>query len=163
VITALKADPATAHIPVILVTITDSRDMGLALGVHDYLPKPVDWQRLAAVLGRLRLEQHRRPILVVDDDEATRDQLERSFKKEGWTVVTAVNGRAALEVVQQHEPSLVLLDLMMPEMDGFEFLNRFRQDTRYQQTPVIILTAKTLTPEDRERLNGRVTDLMGKT
>jgi CheY-like chemotaxis protein len=162
VITALKVDPATAHIPIILVTITDSREMGLALGVHDFLAKPVDWDRLGQTLGRLRLQQEHRTVLVVEDDEATREQLERTLRKDGWNVLTAVNGRVALEIVAGQEPALVLLDLMMPEMDGFEFLNRFRQDPRFGRTPVIVLTAKDLTAEDRERLNGRVTDLVAK-
>ena len=162
VITTLKNDPATAHIPIILVTITDTREMGMALGVFDYLAKPVDWQRLAQVMRRLQLDQHKQPILVVEDDPATRDQLERTLRKAGWTVLTAVNGRIALEIVQTHEPALVLLDLMMPEMDGFEFLTHFRKESRFSQTPVIVLTAKDLTAEDRQRLNGRVSDLITK-
>jgi CheY-like chemotaxis protein len=162
VITTLKSDPATAQIPIILVTITDTREMGMALGVFDFLSKPVDWQRLGLVMGRLRLEQSTRPILVVEDDEATREQLERTLRKDGWAVLTAVNGRIALEIIQNQEPALVLLDLMMPEMDGFEFLSHFRQDTRFVQTPVIVLTAKDLTAEDRQRLSGRVTDLIAK-
>ena len=162
VITALKSDPATAHIPIILMTITDSREMGMALGVFDYLAKPVDWQRLSQVMQRLRLDHRQQPILVVEDDPATRDQLERTLRKDGWTVLTAVNGRVALEVVQEHEPALVLLDLMMPEMDGFEFLTRFRKEARFAQTPVIVLSAKDLTAEDRQRLSGRVSELIAK-
>ena len=162
VINAAKADPLTAHIPIILVTITDSREMGMALGVYDFLPKPVDWERLARIMGRLRLEHGQRPVLVVEDDDATREQLERTLKKDGWPVLLATNGREALAVVQDHEPALVLLDLMMPEMDGFEFLDHFRRETRFALTPVIVLTAKDLTTEDHQRLTGRVSEVLGK-
>ncbi|MFM1767472.1 MAG: hypothetical protein RJA22_1, partial [Verrucomicrobiota bacterium] len=163
VITALKVDPATAHIPIILVTITDGREMGMALGAYDYLAKPVNWDRLGKVMGQLRLEQGQRTVLVVEDDEATRDQLDRTLRKDGWNVLTAANGKVALEIVAQQEPALVLLDLMMPEMDGFEFLNRFRENPRFAQTPVIVLTAKDLTADDRARLSGRVSDLVTKS
>jgi len=162
VINAAKADPLIAHIPMILVTITDSREMGMALGVYDFLPKPVDWERLARIMGRLRLDHGQRPVLVVEDDEATREQLERALKKDGWNVQLATNGREALAVVKVQEPALVLLDLMMPEMDGFEFLDHFRQDSRFARTPVIVLTAKDLTSEDHQRLSGRVSDVIGK-
>jgi len=162
VINAAKTDPLTAHIPIILVTITDSREMGMALGVYDFLPKPVDWERLARIMRRLRLEHGQRPVLIVEDDEATREQLERALKKDGWNVQLATNGREALAVVKEQEPALVLLDLMMPEMDGFEFLDHFRQDSRFARTPVIVLTAKDLTVEDHQRLSGRVSDVIGK-
>ena len=163
VINAAKADPMTAHIPIILVTITDSREMGMALGVYDFLPKPVNWERLAQVMKRLRLQHGQRPVLVVEDDAATREQLERTLKKDNWNVLLATNGREALTVIREHEPALVLLDLMMPEMDGFEFLDHFRQDARFAHTPVIVLTAKDLTVEDHQRLSGRVSDVIGKS
>ena len=162
VISQLKGDPATAHIPILLVTITDTRDMGFALGVYDFIPKPVDWPRLARDLHRLQRKPDDRPVLVVDDDPAMRDQMERLLSREGWSVACATNGREALEVLQRVEPCVVLLDLMMPEMDGFEFLDRFRQDPRHAQTPVIVLTAKEILDEDRLRLNGRISNLIAK-
>ena len=162
VINALKADPATAHIPIILVTITDSREMGVALGVFDYLAKPVDWTRLRGTLDRLNLGAQARTVLIVEDDEAARDQLQRTMVKQGWKVLLAGDGVAALEALRETEPSLVLLDLMMPRMDGFEFLDHFRRDARYVHTPVIVVTAKDLTEEDRGRLSGRVHSLITK-
>ncbi len=162
VITALKADPATAHIPIILVTITDSREMGVALGVFDYLAKPVDWTRLRGTLDRLDLGAQARTVLIVEDDEAARDQLQRTMDKQGWKVLLAGDGVAALEAVRETEPSLVLLDLMMPRMDGFEFLDHFRRDPRFVHTPVIVVTAKDLTEQDRTRLSGRVHSLITK-
>ena len=162
VINALKADPATAHIPIILVTITDSREMGVALGVFDYLAKPVDWTQLRGTLERLDLGAQARTVLIVEDDEAARDQLQRTMVKQGWQVLLAGDGLAALETLREAEPSLVLLDLMMPRMDGFEFLDRFRRDARFVHTPVIVVTAKDLTEEDRGRLSGRVHSLITK-
>jgi CheY-like chemotaxis protein len=162
VITALKSDPKTAQIPLILVTITDSREMGLALGVFDYLSKPVDWSRLSSLLARLRPAHAAHPVLVVEDDAGTRELLERSLHKEGWKVISACNGREALEMVKTDRPGLVLLDLMMPEMDGFEFLTQFRKDERFTHTPVIVLTAKDLTEDDRDRLNGHVSQVLKK-
>jgi len=162
VITALKSDPTTEHIPIILVTITDSREMGVALGVFDYLAKPVDWTRLRGILDRLDLGAHGRTVLIVEDDESARDQLERTMVKQGWKVLTAGDGLAALDAVRETEPSLVLLDLMMPRMDGFEFLDHFRRDPRFILTPVIVVTAKDLTEQDRARLNGRIHSLITK-
>lgn len=163
VISELKSDPLTADIPVILLTITDTREMGLALGVSDFLSKPVDWNRLGVILkrfgGQARAED---PVLVVEDDPATRELLERGLQRDGWRVVTAANGRLGLEVLATTQPAMVLLDLMMPEMDGFEFLTHFRREARFASVPVIILTAKDLTDEDRERLSGKATDLIAK-
>ena len=136
--------------------------MAMALGVYDYLAKPVEWARLSRTLTPLRRLHGAKPVLIVDDDPATREQLERTLRKDDWQVIAATNGRLALDLLKTAEPGLVLLDLMMPEMDGFEFLNRFRQDPRFTQTPVIVLTAKDITPEDRERLSGRVSEVIAK-
>jgi CheY-like chemotaxis protein len=162
VMRALKAEPATAEIPVILVTITDNKEMGFALGASDYLTKPVDWNRLAGLLKRIGSAADSQYVLVVEDESSTREMLERTLKKAGWNVRAAANGREALEALRAAAPSLVLLDLMMPEMDGFEFLQQFRHNEQWRQIPVIVLTAKDLTPADRERLNGQVNDILQK-
>lgn len=163
VISSLKNDPDTADIPVLVITITDSREMAFALGVQDFFSKPVDWSRLSADLERLRAHHASRPVLVVDDDPVVRDQMQRMLGKAGWPCLMAENGRAALEVLKTTEPGLVLLDLMMPEMDGFEFLRHFRETERYAQTPVIVLTAKELTADEREYLAGRISQLVAKS
>ncbi|HEY4417600.1 MAG TPA: Cache 3/Cache 2 fusion domain-containing protein [Verrucomicrobiae bacterium] len=162
VITALKADSATTEIPVILVTITNNKEMGFALGATDYLTKPVDWKRLAALVRRVCPTTITQPVLVVEDDTATREMLMRNLEKEGWHTTLAENGVVALQKVAEARPSLILLDLMMPEMDGFEFLNRLRQNPDWENIPVIVLTAKDLTAEDRARLNGKVQDTLQK-
>ena len=162
VLSALKADPALADIPVIMVTITDDKEMGFALGAVDYLTKPVDWTHLGDVVRRLRAAGATEPVLVVDDDPAMRDLVRRALEKEGIPVVEAEHGRAALERVARQTPALILLDLMMPEMDGFEFLAELRRDEAGRRIPVVIVTAKELSAEERERLNGLVTRVIQK-
>jgi CheY-like chemotaxis protein len=159
VLSALKADPDTAAIPVVMLTIVDDRNLGYALGAADYLTKPIDRERLVAVLAR-----HRRdlPVLVVDDDADTRRIFRRMLESEGYAVVEAEHGGAALDRLREVTPSLVLLDLMMPEMDGFEFVAEFRRHDSWRAIPVVVVTARDLSPDDRERLNGHVQRILQK-
>jgi CheY-like chemotaxis protein/anti-sigma regulatory factor (Ser/Thr protein kinase) len=161
VLSMLKNDPDLRETPIVILTMADNKNLGFALGATEYLMKPIDRERLAAVLRKYsRLS--RDPILVVEDDVNTRDLLRSVLTRDGWTVQTAENGRIALEKVQSARPGLVLLDLMMPEMDGFAFLDEFRRLSWAGDIPVIILTAKDLTGEDRRRLNGHVKRIMAK-
>ncbi len=162
VLTALKADPDLADIPVIMLTMVDDKNMGYALGASDYLTKPIDRDRLTAVLSKYRCEQVFCSVLLVEDDSATREMLRRTLEKEDWRVAEAENGRVALERVAETRPELILLDLMMPEMDGFEFITELRQDPVRRTIPIIVITAMDLTPEDRLRLNGYVTQILQK-
>lgn len=161
VLTALKDDPTLAAIPVVMLTITDERKLGFSLGASEYLTKPIDRAQLSAVLAR-----YRRPsgagVLIVEDDVATRVSLRRSLETEGWTVTEAENGRVGLERLASTPPALVLLDLMMPEMDGFEFLHELRSRSSGDPPPVIVMTAKDLTESDRRRLNGGVRGVVQK-
>jgi signal transduction histidine kinase/CheY-like chemotaxis protein len=159
VLAALKADPETADIPVIMLTMLDDRNLGYALGASDYLTKPLDRERLAAVLGRYRRDL---PVLVVDDDEPLRQLMRRILEREGFTVTEADNGRVALERAREAAPGLVVLDLMMPEMDGFEFVAEFRRHESWRAIPIIVVTAKDVSDEDRERLNGGVERILQK-
>jgi signal transduction histidine kinase/DNA-binding response OmpR family regulator len=161
VLSALKNDPDLGEIPVVILTMVDNKNLGYALGATEYLMKPIDRERLAAVLrkySRLRCD----PILVVEDDPNTRDLLRLILTKDGWSVQTAENGLIALERATSARPGLVLLDLMMPEMDGFAFLEEFRKLPSTGEVPVIVLTAKDLTGEDRKRLHGHVKKIMAK-
>ena len=162
VLTALKADPALAGIPVVMLTILDDRSVGFALGASEYLTKPIDRSLLVSVLRRYRRGVGERPVLVVEDDPAARAILRRTLEQEGWRVSEAANGRLALEQLEHSVPDLVLLDLMMPEMDGFEFLDAMRQVEPWQGVPVVVVTAKELTDADRERLNGGVARVVQK-
>ena len=159
VLTALKGDAATASIPVVMLTMLDDRSLGYALGAADYLTKPVDRERLLAALAPHRREL---PVLVVDDDRDVRVLLRRMLEKEGYAVDEADNGRAALERVRERAPGAILLDLMMPEMDGFEFLEELRRDEASRAIPVLVVTAMDLSPEDHRRLNGSVERILRK-
>jgi CheY-like chemotaxis protein len=162
VLKALKADPELCDIPVILVTIMRDRDLGFALGAADYLTKPLDREVLVRVLGRHARADGRAQVLVVDDDPKTRDMLRRTLQKAGWMVAEAANGCEAIETLERSNPALILLDLMMPGMDGFEVLERLQGDETWREVPVIIVTAKDLTREDIVRLNGRVAKVLQK-
>ena len=162
VLAALKEDPETADIPVIVVSIVDERGLGFSLGAADYLTKPLDFSRLSSVLNRHAKVGLGRRVLIVEDDQATQELLQKRLTKEGWQVVAAGNGREALERLIQGPPDLVLLDLMMPEMDGFEFLEAFRKQPGCARTTVVVMTAKILTPADHQRLRGQVAQVVAK-
>jgi PAS domain S-box-containing protein len=161
VLTALKADPDLADIPVIMLTVADQSPLGLALGAAEYLTKPVDRARLTAVVRR-HVGEGSRTVLVVEDDAPTRDMLERTLEKDGWNVGAVENGRLALAHLETHRPDLILLDLMMPELDGFGFLEALRANTATATIPVVVLTAKDLTEDERERLAGGVARVLQK-
>jgi CheY-like chemotaxis protein len=161
VLSRLKADVATADIPVLVVTVIDDRNLGFALGAADYLTKPVDRERLSDALRRVRADGSVGPVLIVDDDAATREMLRRILEKDGWQTLEAENGKVALDAMSSHTPSVILLDLMMPEMDGFSFIEEARSRGTVL-APVIVLTAKTLTESDRQRLNGAVAQVLSK-
>jgi CheY-like chemotaxis protein len=162
VLAALKGDPELADIPVIFVTILDEKTKGYSLGATDYLVKPVDRERLAQVLARICADRPARHILLVEDDETTRTATQRALERDGWSVTQAENGRVALARVAEQRPDAILLDLMMPEMDGFEFLAELRRQAIWRDIPVIVLTAMDLTDEDRRRLNGEVERIIEK-
>jgi CheY-like chemotaxis protein len=177
VLAALKADPALADVPVVMLTIADDKALGFSLGAVEYLTKPVDRARLLRVLrrygpaapgadgGRGDGGPRPGPVLVVEDDAATRRTLRRLLEREGLKVVEAGDGRAALDLLAgggSAAPGLIVLDLLMPELDGFAFAAELRRDDRWRDVPVVVLTAKDLTEEDRRRLNGRVERVLRK-
>ena len=162
VLKELKSDPTLADIPVIMATITDERNLGIALGASEYLTKPINRERLAAVLARYSRADAPRRVLVVEDDESARALIRRALEAEGWEVDEAENGRVALERLDASRHALVLLDLMMPEMDGFEFLETVRGGEDPSAVPIVVITAKELTDEDRVRLNGGVERIVQK-
>jgi PAS domain S-box-containing protein len=162
VLAALKAEPATRDIPVVMVSIVDDKQLGFALGAADYLTKPVDRDRLSAILARLAPHGPGRLALVVDDLPDNREMLRRALEGEGWEVVEAENGRAGLALFADRAPALILLDLMMPVMDGFEFLRELRGREDGRSVPVVVVTAKELTPEERDRLRAGVENIIQK-
>ena len=163
VLTALKADPELAEIPVVMVTIVDEKNLGYALGASDYINKPIDRDRLVALLNKHHGERLPGPVLIVEDDAPSREALRRLMQKEGCSVYEAENGRVGLERLAQTRPALILLDLMMPEMDGFEFVRQLRQEDAWRSIPVVVVTAREITQEERMRLNGGVTKVLQKS
>ncbi|HLH14188.1 MAG TPA: response regulator, partial [Solirubrobacteraceae bacterium] len=162
VLTALKADAALADVPVIMLTIVDDANLGFALGASEYLTKPIDRDRLVSTVEKYRQPPAAPTVLVVEDDAATRDVLRRLLEKEGWTVVEAEDGRAALERLAHERPALLLLDLMMPRMDGFELVAELQRHDQWRSIPVVVVTAKDLTNDDRLRLRGYVETILQK-
>jgi len=162
VLRRLKADKETRNIPVIMVTMTDNRELGYSLGATEFLTKPVQRGQLVQLLDRYALEDTERHALVVDDKAENREVLRRALENEGWQVCEAENGRTGLEQFADQKPSLILLDLMMPVMDGFEFVMEMRKLQASNAVPIVVVTAKDVTAEDRRRLNGDVVGLIQK-
>ncbi len=170
VLQTLKDDPRTVHIPVIMLTMVGKENVGYALGAADYLSKPIDRAQLSLVMAKYRARcgdvKNGNPtpckVLIVEDDEPTRGMMSALLAREGWMVRVAQNGRVAIERVMEETPDLILLDLMMPEMDGFEFAFHLRQRKEWSSIPVIVLTAKDITEADRLRLNGYVEKILQK-
>jgi CheY-like chemotaxis protein len=162
VLRSLKAEPLTASIPVVMVSMLDDRDIGHALGAADYLTKPFDREKLVLALRRFRQGSSPRPVLVVEDDPGTREVVRRALERDGWIVFEADNGRSALESLKEAVPDLIVLDLMMPEMDGFQFVAELRRTESGRRIPVVVVTAKEITAEDHARLNGQVRRIFHK-
>ncbi len=162
VLTKLKADPEIADIPVIMMSIVDDKNLGYALGASDYVLKPIERQQLISVLQKYELDRGADLIMVVEDDVSTREMMRRQLEKANWHVIEAENGRKALEMMTKNLPGAIVLDLMMPEMDGFEFVHRLRQKEEWRSIPVIVVTAKELTKADRQKLNGYVESIFQK-
>jgi CheY-like chemotaxis protein len=161
VLAAIKGDPALADIPVILMTIVDEKNRGYALGAADYMVKPVDRERLVAVLRDVA-GGGGRSVLVVDDDDVLRQGIRQALERDGWRVSEAQNGRVGLGRLAEAPPDVIVLDLMMPEMDGFELCDELRKSPAWRRIPVIVITAKDLTQEERRRLSGGVERILQK-
>ncbi len=154
VLSKLKEDSELRHIPVVLLTMMDDRERGFALGAAEYLCKPISRERLTEVMHRLGIDPHDKPLLLVEDNPLTMDALSRMLEADGWEVRTAKDGFQAMEHLQLEHPSLVLLDLMLPGMDGFQLVAEMQQHEALREIPVLVLTAKNLTHEDHDRLTG---------
>jgi adenylate cyclase len=162
VLAAIKGDPALASTPVVLMSIVDQKNRGYALGAADYLVKPVDRTKLVETLTGICGAAAGRALLV-DDDEVVRRSVRQALQPIGWQVTEAENGEVAVGVLAAGRPDVIILDLMMPKMDGFEFLDELRLRPEWQDVPVVIITAKDLTEEDRNRLNGGVERIIQKS
>jgi len=163
VIQELKADPETRDIPVVMCTIVSEKGRGLSLGAADYLVKPILEQDLISALDRLDREEGRHRVLVVDDQPDDRNLLRRMIEaQEGYEVIEAGSGQEAILLVHQRRPHIIILDLLMPEMDGFAVLEALKADEATRAIPIIVVTAKELTERDRQVLNNRIEALIQK-
>lgn len=165
VLSSFKADPELAEIPVIVMTIVDDKSQGFALGAADYLTKPVDRKRLTKLLQRFQPTtggSNPGRVMLVEDDAMIRLMFRRMLEQVGWAVVEAENGRVALNQLDEVQPDLILLDLMMPEVDGFQFITALRHQVKWRSLPIVVVTALDLTPADHLRLNGYVEQILQK-
>jgi signal transduction histidine kinase/DNA-binding response OmpR family regulator len=153
VLASLKEDPELAPIPVVIITIMEDRAKGFTLGAADYLQKPITRDQLLSILSRLLPNRGPSPILIVEDDDATMEGLKRILENEGISTRCARNGWEGLMSLQEEVPGLILLDLMMPGMDGFQLISEMQTHANWCDIPVVVLTAKDLTPEDLTRLH----------
>jgi signal transduction histidine kinase/DNA-binding response OmpR family regulator len=158
VLAQLKADPRTVPIPVIVVSMLDERGRGFALGAAEYLVKPVGKEQLlAAVYRAADMPERKHTVVAIDDDPLAIELARASLEPAGWTVFGAATGQEGLALIRERQPSVVLLDLLMPGMDGFEVVEALRADPGTRSVPVVILTSKSMTRQDKERLRGRIT------
>ena len=161
----LKSDPRTSRIPVILVSIVDKRDLGFQLGAADYLVKPLDEQAILSALGRLpkrKDEKSLRRLLVVDDDPNVAEMVRQLLADAPFTIESAGDGRLALQAIRRQPPDAILLDLLMPNLDGFGLLGELSKSPEFKAIPVVVLTAKTLTAAERELLESSVVKVIEK-
>ncbi|MBM3225291.1 MAG: response regulator [Candidatus Tectomicrobia bacterium] len=156
----LKADVATRDIPVILLSIVDQKDLGYRLGAFDYLLKPFDREAILATLGRVAPARDR--LLVIDDDPLVVDLVRQLLEDQPYAITAAEDGQAALAAIARHQPEVILLDLLMPHLDGFGVLEYLHQTPHYCDIPVIVLTAKTCTAEEQALLQARVRTVLHK-
>lgn len=162
VLQAIKSDPRLQDIPVVIWSMTGDKTLGFSLGASDFLMKPIDRARLSRIMEKYVTSRSRHTVLVIEDDTATSELMTKLLQKEGYIVTQAGNGRVALECLEREVPRLILLDLMMPEMDGFEFVAEMRKRERWRDIPIVVVTAKTITAEDRIKLDNQVRSVIQK-
>jgi GAF domain-containing protein/CheY-like chemotaxis protein len=162
VLAALRQDPELAEIPVIMVTILDEQRRAASLGAAGYLTKPIDRERLRGLMGRFRASARPTRVLLVEDDTDQRERVSGWLEGQQWIVQEAANGREALAHLHTDKPDLILLDLMMPEMDGFAVVAALQKEPNWRDIPVIVITARDLDGKDRERLNSGVQSVLVK-
>jgi signal transduction histidine kinase/CheY-like chemotaxis protein len=163
VLTRLKNEPSTSKIPVMVVSVVDNPELGIALGALDYFVKPVAGVELMSRLAKFKIghaEGQQPTVLVVDDEAANREWLSRVLEPEGFTIVMAAGGQEAIDIARTTPPDLVMLDLMMPNVTGFDVVEALRSNPSTQNIPIMVLTAKTLTDSDIRQLNGHVSTIL---
>jgi CheY-like chemotaxis protein len=166
VLRRLKSEPDLRDVPVIMATVVDERGVGLALGAVDYLVKPIDPQMLLDRLGRYtyttKVKTRAISVLAIDDDPAALDVIEGTLVPLGFSVRRASSGGEGIRLARGHRPDLVICDLIMPDVDGFQVVGELHDAADTSSIPILILTAHDLSAADRARLNGRVLGIAAK-
>ncbi|MBD3671771.1 MAG: response regulator [Gammaproteobacteria bacterium] len=162
VLNSLKQDPELCHVPVIMVSMLDNQNLGYALGAAEYIVKPVVRHHLLEVVERSLRKNHDDFVLVVEDDEDMRKLMTTLLHEAGIKTLEAEHGKQALDILNQHNPALILLDLVMPEMDGFEFLKNLRGIGKHKNTPVVVMSAAELNSETHTQLQAAVEYVVSK-
>ncbi|HEY7232339.1 MAG TPA: response regulator [Pseudolabrys sp.] len=162
VLAALRGDPQLADIPVVMASIVDEQRHGMTLGAVGYLTKPINRDKLVELVGRYRAPAGPTKVLVVEDDATQRDRVRMWLQPPQWQVSDAENGRVALDRLKQAAPDVIILDLMMPEMDGFQLVAALQEHPQWRRIPVVVVTALDLSAEDRARLNSGVETVLRK-
>jgi signal transduction histidine kinase/CheY-like chemotaxis protein/methyl-accepting chemotaxis protein len=162
VLSALRGNPELAGIPVIICTVVDNQRKGQTLGAAGYLTKPVDRNRLIALLRGYEARLRQTRVLLVEDDADQRERIRSWLEPQNWSVREAANGRVGLEQLEDDVPDVILLDLMMPEMDGFQFVSALQDHAEWRGIPIIVITSLDLTTADREKLKSNVAEVLSK-
>jgi two-component system, NtrC family, sensor kinase len=162
VLAALRQNPDLADIPVIMVSIVDDKRRGIALGAAGYLTKPIDRERLHRLVRRFQAPTRATRVLMVEDDASQRERMLGWLERPQWIVREAANGQEALDLLREEKPDVILLDLMMPEMDGFEVVAALQGTKDWRDIPVIVITSLDLDAKDRARLNSGVQSVLVK-
>ncbi|WP_256757026.1 response regulator [Cohnella sp. WQ 127256] len=162
VLSALKSDPELADIPVVITSLTNDKQLGFSLGASEFLTKPLQHDKLIQVMDKYISNRKDHSVLVIEDDTMTSELMTKLLHKEGYDVTQASNGRIGLECMTKSIPTLILLDLMMPEMDGFQFIEELRKHEAWSSIPIVVITAKSITSQDRLKLNGFVNGVIQK-
>ena len=153
----VKSDPNLGHIPVVLTVLHSDHQPDVALGAADCFIKPVDWDRFEAAVARKTRGAARKDILIVEDDTDASEIVRRLLELDGWSVKTASNGREALEILRKDSPALIVVDLVMPVMDGFSLMEQLQASPELRDIPTLVVSAISLEPEEHLRLNARIT------
>ena len=162
VLSELKADTGTRHIPIIVLSIVDNRELGFSLGAFDYLVKPFDKSTILAALERAPGAKPNR-VLIVDDEPSAVDLITQLLEEEGYQIKGVNSGEEALRSIEKELPDVILLDLLMPGMDGFEVIQRIKEKAEWKDVPIVVITAKDLTEADIEFLRQRVDGIIRKS
>jgi len=160
----LKEDPLTSGIPVILLTIVDKKALGFRLGASAYLLKPLDPAAVLDALNRVIVNTNRgqKHVLVVDDDPNIAEMLRQFLPESDFTLVSALDGVAGLDAVEENRPDIILLDIVMPRLDGFGVIESLRANPDTRDLPIIVISAKELTADEAQKLTETVTLVMKK-